>query len=122
MFRSRFNAAFPKSLPNFGPQDIERGVVDTLPDESVEKLLCALIGLVLNRKKDVEFVPHASRALRERCDNTLQEVLKMLMYLLLLDEDITSELWKRLFKHTTTNGPHPGTGRIFFTAAETSII
>ena len=54
MFRARFSDAFPKSFPHFGPQDIERGVVDPVPSENVEKLLCALIGLVLNRKKDVE--------------------------------------------------------------------
>lgn len=56
MFRSRFNDAFPKSLPQYGPQDIERGVQGELPDEHVERLLCALLGLVLNRKKDVELV------------------------------------------------------------------
>lgn len=54
MFRSRFSDAFPKSLPHYGPQDIERGVAETLPGEHVERLLCALVGLVLNRKKDVE--------------------------------------------------------------------
>jgi hypothetical protein len=54
MFRSRFSDAFPKSLPHYGPQDIERGVSGDLPDEQVERLLCALLGLVLNRKKDVE--------------------------------------------------------------------
>ena len=56
MFRSRFNEALPKSLPNYGPQDIERGVQAQIPDEQVERLLCALLGLVLNRKKDVESV------------------------------------------------------------------
>jgi hypothetical protein len=56
MLRSRFHEAFPKSLPNYGPQDIERGVSGELPDEAVERLLCALLGLVLNRKKDVESV------------------------------------------------------------------
>ena len=54
MFRARFNDVFPRSLPNYGPQDIERGVMATQPDEGIEKLLCALIGLSLNRKKDVE--------------------------------------------------------------------
>ena len=54
MYRSRFNEAFPKSLPNYGPQDIERGVSGELLDEQVDRLLCALLGLVLNRKKDVE--------------------------------------------------------------------
>lgn len=56
MFRSRFSDAFPKSLPHYGPQDIERGVQGEFPDEQAERLLCALLGLVLNRKKDVELV------------------------------------------------------------------
>lgn len=64
MFRSRFNEAFPKSLANFGPQDIERGVVDSLPSEPVEDLLCALLGLLLNRKQDVKR-GHYNRALEE---------------------------------------------------------
>ncbi|KAH0551695.1 hypothetical protein GP486_007086 [Trichoglossum hirsutum] len=64
MFRSRFSDVFPKSLPNYGPQDIERGVVDSVPAEDVENLLCALIGLVLNRKKHVER-GHYQRALEE---------------------------------------------------------
>lgn len=54
MFRSRFSDAFPKSLPHYGPQDIERGVSSETPQEDVERLLCALLSLVLNRKKDVE--------------------------------------------------------------------
>lgn len=55
MFRARFSDVFPKSVPHFGPQDIERGVEGPTPGENVEKLLCALIGLVLNRKKEVEY-------------------------------------------------------------------
>ena len=55
MFRSRFNECFPKSLSHYGPQDIENGVVSTVPGEHVENLLCALIALVLNRKKWVEY-------------------------------------------------------------------
>lgn len=54
MFRARFSDAFPPKLANFGPQDIERGVVEGLPSPQVESLLCALLGLVLNRKKPVE--------------------------------------------------------------------
>ncbi len=54
MFRSRFSDAFPKLLQHYGPQDVEQGVEGELPGEDVERLLCALIGLVLNRKKDVE--------------------------------------------------------------------
>ena len=54
MFRSRFSDAFPKSLPQFGPQDIEQGVSESILGEIAEKILCALLGLVMNRKKDVE--------------------------------------------------------------------
>lgn len=54
MFRSRFSDAFSKSLQHYGPQDIENGVAEPVPGEQVERLLCALLGLVLNRKKEVE--------------------------------------------------------------------
>nr|POE56795.1 hypothetical protein CFP56_33767 [Quercus suber] len=54
MFRSRFSEAFSSKLAQFGPQDIERGVADTLPTPQAENLLCALLALVLNRKKPVE--------------------------------------------------------------------
>ena len=46
----------PKSLPSFGPQDIERGVSSPVPGELVESFLCAILSLVLNRKKPVEYV------------------------------------------------------------------
>lgn len=49
---------------HYGPQDIERGVSEPVPGEHVERLLCALLGLVLNRKKDVER-GHYGRALEE---------------------------------------------------------
>lgn len=55
MFRSRFTEAFPKSLANFGPQELERDVVDSVPGEHVEHFLCALLGLLLNRKQDVKY-------------------------------------------------------------------
>jgi hypothetical protein len=55
MFRARFHEVFPRSTPHFGPQDIERGVVELPPGDYIERLLCALLGLVLNRKKDVEY-------------------------------------------------------------------
>ncbi|KAL1980024.1 hypothetical protein VTN96DRAFT_4801 [Rasamsonia emersonii] len=64
MFRARFSDVFPKSLPHYGPQDIERGVQDPVPGEHVERLLCALLGLVLNRKKDVD-KNHYHRALED---------------------------------------------------------
>lgn len=56
MFRSRFTDAFPPKCPHLGPQDIERGIVDPVPSPQVESLLCALLGLALNRKKPVEYV------------------------------------------------------------------
>ncbi|KAF1936016.1 hypothetical protein EJ02DRAFT_448282 [Clathrospora elynae] len=64
MFRSRFNEAFPRGSPSVGPQDIELGVAEDTPSLDVELLLCALLGLVLNRKKPVE-KGHYGRALEE---------------------------------------------------------
>ncbi|RDL35043.1 Uncharacterized protein BP5553_06974 [Venustampulla echinocandica] len=64
MFRSRFTEAFPKSLAHFGPQELERDVVDTVPGEHGEHFLCALLGLLLNRKQDVK-AGHYNRALEE---------------------------------------------------------
>lgn len=56
MFRSRFTEAFQKSLINFGPQELERDVVSSPPGEVAENFLCALLGLLLNRKQDVKYV------------------------------------------------------------------
>ena len=56
MFRSRFSDVFPKSLLHLGPQDIENGVEGPVASDQVEKLLCSLLGLVLNRKKEIEYV------------------------------------------------------------------
>jgi len=64
MFRSRFGDAFPKSLANFGPQDLERDVVQTIPGDRVENFLCAVLGLLLNRKQDVK-PGHYGRALED---------------------------------------------------------
>ncbi len=64
MYRARFNEAFPKSLANFGPQELERDVMDTVPGELVEHFLCALLGLLLNRKQDVK-AGHYGRAMEE---------------------------------------------------------
>ncbi|KAK3952735.1 hypothetical protein QBC32DRAFT_211904 [Pseudoneurospora amorphoporcata] len=64
MFRARFTEAFPKSLANFGPQELERDVVETIPGERVENFLCAVLGLMLNRKQDVK-AGHYGRALEE---------------------------------------------------------
>ncbi|KAG9235513.1 hypothetical protein BJ875DRAFT_458914 [Amylocarpus encephaloides] len=64
MFRSRFTEAFQKSLPNFGPQELERDIVDTVPGEHAEHFICGLLGLLLNRKQDVKS-GHYNRALEE---------------------------------------------------------
>lgn len=54
MFRSRFNEVMPGKLAQMGPQDVERGVEEDVPSPQIEGLLCAILGLVLNRKKPVE--------------------------------------------------------------------
>jgi hypothetical protein len=69
-FRARFSACFSGKLPDFGPQDIEQGVVDSVPSQLVEELLCALLSLVLNRKKNVESVGHSTFTYSKRCDFT----------------------------------------------------
>ncbi|KAH7041008.1 uncharacterized protein B0I36DRAFT_233345 [Microdochium trichocladiopsis] len=64
MFRSRFNEALPKSLANFGPQELERDITETIPGERVEHFLCSILGLLLNRKQDVK-PGHYNRALED---------------------------------------------------------
>ncbi|XXH05189.1 translation termination factor eRF1 [Hypoxylon texense] len=64
MFRSRFNDALPKSLANFGPQELERDVTEPVPGERAEHFLCAILSLLLNRKQDVK-PGHYNRALED---------------------------------------------------------
>ncbi|KAL1838015.1 hypothetical protein VTJ49DRAFT_3138 [Mycothermus thermophilus] len=64
MFRARFSDAFSKNLQNFGPQELERDVVEPIPGQRVENFLCALLSLLLNRKQDVK-AGHYNRALEE---------------------------------------------------------
>ncbi|CAM1505578.1 Fc.00g112150.m01.CDS01 [Cosmosporella sp. VM-42] len=64
MFRSRFHDAFPKYLAHFGPQELERDVVEPIPGDRIEHFLCALLGLLLNRKQDVK-PGHYGRALED---------------------------------------------------------
>lgn len=66
MFRNRFTDAFPKSLAHFGPQELERDIVDPVPGDRAEHLLCALLGLVLNRKQDVKYATTAPIHLNTR--------------------------------------------------------
>ena len=64
MFRSRFQDAFSRSCPHLGPQELEASVREEVPGELVERLLCSLLALCLNRKKDPER-EHYGRALEE---------------------------------------------------------
>ncbi|KAG5930385.1 hypothetical protein E4U42_001631 [Claviceps africana] len=64
MFRSRFSDAFPKSLAHFGPQELERDIVEPIPGDRAEQFLCAVLGLLLNRKQDVK-PGHYGRALED---------------------------------------------------------
>ncbi|KAI1771279.1 hypothetical protein F4818DRAFT_209242 [Hypoxylon cercidicola] len=64
MFRARFNDALPKSLSNFGPQELERDIIEAVPGERAEHFLCAILGLLLNRKQDVK-PGHYNRALED---------------------------------------------------------
>lgn len=94
MFTSRFHEAFPKYLTALGPQDIERGVSGELPDELVEKLLCALLGLVLNRKKDVELVYRM----------VTYDPCRQPRLILIIDAVTMEELLKTRFRRIITNG------------------
>jgi len=98
MLRSRFHDAFPKSLPHYGPQDIERGVSGELPDDQVERLLCNLLGLVLNRKKDVESVSLST------CGNAPATRDCQRLTILFAGEDTTDERWKKLLRVIRING------------------
>lgn len=110
MFRSRFSDAFPKSLPHYGPQDIERGVQGEFLDEQAERLLCALLGLVLNRKKDVELVSPIHTLQARRCIANSCSA----------DAATMDEHSKMRFLQTSTSGWLCGMGSIPFTAVKTS--
>ena len=107
MFRSRFGEVFPPKLAGFGPQDIERGVVEPVPSPQVEGLLCALLALVLNRKKPIESV--------------FNESMKTVKILTIVGEDTTVELSKKLSRHRGHNGHERGTASILWREVEHSI-
>ena len=127
MFRSRFSDAFPKSLPHYGPQDIENGVVSATPGEQVERLLCALLGLVLNRKKEVEYVPRSRGSFpRARLHCPLPESFIMTQELIStyasIEEVTLVVRLKKLFTHIQHNGQAFGEAGIPCTRAEASRI
>ena len=105
MFRSRFTEAFPKSLTNIGPQELERDIVANPPGEGVEHFLCALLGLLLNRKQDVKYVVLAASLRRS-------STIPKLTYIFNIELDTTSVHLVRLFRHIRRNGPKIGRVRI----------
>lgn len=108
MFRSRFTEAFPKSLAHFGPQELERGVVDTVPGESVEHLLCALLGLLLNRKQDVKYAFYMS----PNSSKGWNDLRYLKANISAKDQDITIARWKRLYRRIKHNGRRTGQAKI----------
>ena len=96
-FRSRFDSAFAKTVPNLGPQDIEYGVVSSTPNEGVENLLCGLIGLVLNRKKNPEYAKAMTIHYTSRNDRLLIQGPG-------LGVDTLAEHWKSAYPHKRVNG------------------
>jgi len=99
MFRARFAETFPKNVPNLGPQDVERGVGEPEAGEHVENLLCALIGLVLNRKKYVEYGRLYS--LDPRPTGLIVSVI---------DVGTMDVRWRRPSLHKRASGPKSGRG------------
>lgn len=59
IFMTNFQPLF-EDMPAIGPQDIEEGIVTTEPSELVQRLFLRLLGLVLNRKKDIELGKYGS--------------------------------------------------------------
>jgi len=96
MYRSRFTDAFPKSLANFGPQELERDVINEIPGEHAEQFLCAVLGLLLNRKQDVKWVDLF------RSFGTDFAITYMLM--LRTERDTIIELWRKLYRLISHSG------------------
>ena len=59
MFRNRFDDAFPRSSPSFGPQELEYDITEPVPGSRAEGFLCGILGLLLNRKQDVKYATTA---------------------------------------------------------------
>ena len=104
MFRSRFDEAFPKSAPSFGPQELEYDVTEEVPGSRAEGFLCATLGLLLNRKQDVKYATNPSAPKR----NARQDFLTCFCS---LGQDIITELWRKPLHPTAINGPSSGRAR-----------
>lgn len=83
-----------------------------MPSPQVESLLCALLGLVLNRKKPVEYVHRRHRWNRGTAH--VEDAISMLGPLAdtVKDADITDALSRRLSWHRRASGHPLGTDRI----------
>lgn len=113
MFRSRFAEAFPKHVPNLGPQDIEFGVLSPEPSEQVEQLLCGLLGLVLNRKKHIEYDSPNSRLPGSiLCSRIRWKTRTDDANLPQTGEDTMDEPWKKQSQPKSINGQVLGAVRI----------
>jgi hypothetical protein len=115
MFRSRFNEAFPRGAPHLGPQDLELGAAEETPSADVEGLLCALLGLVLNRKKPVESVqpchtPNICGLWSHRCSKAMGN--SWLTLLCSTEKVIMAALSKKVSKPKSRSGHEPGVAQI----------
>ncbi|CCU82537.1 hypothetical protein BGHDH14_bgh04982 [Blumeria hordei DH14] len=101
MFRSRFTEAFPKSLVNFGPQELEQDISSPVLGDGVESFLCALLGLLLNRKQDVKYVNTLDKEMKknEKKHSNASRISGLV---------IIKELSRKPFKHTNPNGQKIG--------------
>lgn len=112
---------FPRNLPHLGPQDIEKGAGESPPGDSIERLLCALLGLVLNRKKDVEYVRHPSpdpvRRLRRRALSTATAIRygELINYVAYTDGITILVPLKKRSRRMRRSGRRHGRARIPFT-------
>ena len=95
--------------------------MEPVPGEHVEKLLCALLGLVLNRIKEVEYgaPTQASSAISDCCQDTY--VLEHISQCLAdscsgTGVGTTAEPWRKQFKRTLDNGQRHGVDKTLSTA------
>lgn len=109
MFRNRFDDVFARSLPSFGPQELEYDLTETVPGSRAEAFLCAVLGLLLNRKQDVKY---AARPNLVRSNSNAVLHYPILTNVLLLELDIITVLWRTRLACIRANGPVNGTARV----------
>lgn len=109
MFRNRFDDAFPRLSPSFGPQELEYDITEEVPGSRAEGFLCATLGLLLNRKQDVKYATTPLLSIFEPPNWTN---FANLFFPSCLDLDTITELWKMLLPRIETNGLRNGRARI----------